>query len=170
MKSRHKIRILGAALLLLHLTGAGLLPLTAQRDPIPVTAEKERYRALQMQFVCQCGCSYILLNCPHLVCPSAPVMRTQLLNRMRAGDSDEQVIASMVGRFGEVALSQPSAEGFNLVGWVMPFVALLAGLILLQGVMRAWRKRAPASIAPTDPALLEKYKSAIEQEMKDLEG
>jgi cytochrome c-type biogenesis protein CcmH len=169
MKSRRKLRFLSTAFLLLHLTGAGLLTLTAQRDPIPAPEEKLRYRALQMKFVCQCGCSYILLNCPHLVCPSAPVMRTQILDRMRAGDTDELVVASMVGRFGEVALSQPSTEGFNLVDWVMPFVALLFGLILLQSVVKAWRKRAPATIAPTDPALMEKYKGAIEQEMKDLE-
>lgn len=149
-----------------------LSPVTALALPAPAaqdTPAKERFRSLQQKFVCQCGCNYNLLHCPHLVCPSAPVMRKAILAGIGAGDSDEQIVASMVGQFGEVALAQPTMEGFNIVGWVMPFVALLTGLVLLYGIAKAWRKRAPQTASAASPELLEKYRGAIEQEMKELE-
>ncbi len=161
MKSRLKTWPLVLLLSLLSATVAA-----AQRV---APEEKGRFRELQMKFVCQCGCNYNLLHCPHLVCPSAPVMREAILAGMRTGNTEEEIVASMVGRFGQVALAEPPAEGFNLVGWVMPFAALLAGLILLLGIVKAWRKRAPETSSPGNTALMEKYKGAIEREMKELE-
>ena len=153
--------ILGALLLqpALAQTGADQLP----------EAEKERYRVLQLKFFCQCGCNYILLHCPHLVCPSAPVMRAEILKGMQTGLPDDEIVESMVASFGTVALSSPPSEGLHRIGWAMPIVALLGGLILLYGVARAWRRRAPVTIQPRSTALLDKHRSAVERELERLE-
>jgi len=126
------------------------------------------FRRVSDRLICQCGCSYGLTNCPHLDCPSAPVLRQAIRDKLAAGLSEEEVIKAMVADFGPAVLAAPPAEGFNLSAWVMPFVALLVGLYLTQRLVRQWRRRAPAAPA-ADPALLERYRKSIEREMKGLE-
>ena len=151
--------------------GALLLqPAQAQTgaDQLP-EAEKERYRTLQLKFFCQCGCNYILLHCPHLVCPSAPVMRAEILKEMQAGLSEDEIVESMVASFGMVALSAPPTEGFHRIGWAMPILALLGGLALLYNIAKAWRRRAPVTVEPQSAELLAKHRRAVERELERLE-
>ena len=144
----------------------GALTLAAQLKP--ARSSQDAYQRVSDRLICQCGCSYGLTNCPHLDCPSAPVLRQAIRDKLAAGLSEEEVIKAMVADFGPAVLAAPPAEGFNLSAWVMPFVALLVGLYLTQRLVRQWRRRAPA--APTaDPAVLERYRKSIEREMKELE-
>ena len=73
----------------------------------------------------------------------------------------------MVAQFGLSALGQPPAEGFNLLAWVMPFLALALGLWVVQRVARSWRAHVPAPVA--DAALVERYRSAVKREIDQLE-
>ncbi len=41
--------------------------------------------------------------------------------------------------YGEKILSAPTTEGFNLLAWLMPFGAIVAGCGLLFGVASRWR-------------------------------
>ena len=52
-------------------------------------------------------------------------------------------------------LLAPPRQGFNLLVWVVPFVAIGLGLVLVFVVLRRWSRR-PASTAPApmlDPAM-----------------
>jgi cytochrome c-type biogenesis protein CcmH len=108
-----------------------------------------------------------LTNCPHLQCPSAPVLRAKIREKLAAGQSEPQILEAMVAEFGPAILAAPPAEGFNLTAWVMPFVALALGLGFVFFVARRWLVRR-RSAAP-DPYLLERYRANLEQEMKRLE-
>jgi cytochrome c-type biogenesis protein CcmH len=153
-----------AALLALGLLLVALpLALPAQQTP-PV--DKEAFNRISDKLICQCGCNYGLRHCPHLQCPSAPVMRAAIQEKLAAGLSEQAIVEAMVAQFGPAALAAPPAEGFNLTAWVMPFAALLLGLWLATVVVRRWRRQ-PAPSA--EPALMDRYRSQIEAEMKDLE-
>ena len=163
----NRLRKAGYALVLAALLAPGAVAQSTKA--LTDEAARERYRALQLRFFCQCGCNYILLHCPHLVCPSAPVMRKEIISGMTAGLDDKAIVTAMVASFGTVSLSEPPYEGFNILGWWMPTLALLFGLALIFNIALAWRRRAPAAAAPVDPALLERYRDAVNREIKELE-
>lgn len=159
-KNRHLAALLAAALAL-----AVLVPGLAAQTPD--SFDKESYNRIQDKLICQCGCHYGLRVCPHLQCPSAPVMRAAIREKLAAGLSEQAVLDAMVVQFGQAALAAPPAKGFNLSAWVMPFVALFLGLWLAIVVMRRWTRR-PAPPAP-EAAVVERYRNVIDQEMKKLE-
>lgn len=152
----------GLALALLVAVLAPALP--AQETP---AVDKDAFNRISDKLICQCGCNYGLRHCPHLQCPSAPVMRAAIQEKLAAGLSEQAIIEAMVAQFGPAALAAPPAEGFNLTAWVMPFAALLLGLWLATVVVRRWRRRQPAP--SPEPALMDRYRSQIEAEMKHLE-
>ena len=81
-------------------------------------------------------------------------LRVLVRERIVMGDSDDEVIAYLVDRYGEYVLLRPDRSGANLALW-------LAGPILLlvaaggAGVWIARRRRAePQALAPEDKARL----------------
>ncbi|MEO1789980.1 MAG: cytochrome c-type biogenesis protein [Pseudomonadota bacterium] len=64
-------------------------------------------------------------------------MRILVRERLVAGDSDEQVIAFLVERYGEYVLLNPTATGANLLLWLAaPGMLLLGGgiaVVYLRG-------------------------------------
>jgi cytochrome c-type biogenesis protein CcmH len=134
------------------------------------TYDKAAFQRVSDKLICQCGCHYGLTHCPHLDCPSAPKMRKAIQEKLAAGLSEEQVLTAMVAEFGPAALAAPPAEGFNLTAWVMPFVALLAGLFLVVLVIRRLATPAPAAPAPAaGPAPNDQFRARAERELKRLE-
>jgi cytochrome c-type biogenesis protein CcmH len=71
-------------------------------------------------------------------------LRLMVRERLVAGDTDAEVVAAVVARFGEFILLKPDASGANLVLWLAPVALLLAGV----GVAFAAQRR---RIAVTDP-------------------
>ena len=64
-------------------------------------------------------------------------LRLLLRERLVAGDSDAQVMAFMVARYGEYVLLKPPAQGANLVLWLAGPVLLLLG----GGIAGVWLRR-----------------------------
>ncbi len=60
--------------------------------------------------------------------PVARDLRLMVRERLVAGDTDAQVIAAVVDRFGEFILLKPEASGANLILWLAPVGLLVAGL------------------------------------------
>ena len=54
-------------------------------------------------------------------------MRLLVRERLVAGDSDADVIAYLVDRFGEYVLLEPTRDGANLILWGAPLALLLLG-------------------------------------------
>ena len=134
----------------------------------PPQVDKEAFRRISDKLICQCGCNYGLSHCPHLQCPSAPVLRASIRRNLAAGLADQEILDAMVADNGLAVLAAPPAEGFNLTAWVMPFAVFLLGLMAVLIIAFVWRfVRRPAPAA--DPALLERYRKRIEREMKHLE-
>ena len=64
-------------------------------------------------------------------------LRLLLRERLLAGDSDAEVMAFMVARYGEYVLLRPPARGANLVLWLAGPVLLLLG----GGIAGVWLRR-----------------------------
>ncbi|MEM9438115.1 MAG: cytochrome c-type biogenesis protein [Pseudomonadota bacterium] len=81
---------------------------------------------------------------------SAPVARDLRLlvrERLTAGDSDDEVLAFIVARYGEFVLLRPDASGANLLLWLVGPVVLL---LSIGGVLLARRRRVAPSEALSD--------------------
>jgi len=65
-------------------------------------------------------------------------------------------------------VAAPSTKGFGRVAWVMPFVALLAGMATLVLVVRAWKMRPTPALAdgirPAQGAELERFRDQASKE------
>ncbi|MDW4548911.1 cytochrome c-type biogenesis protein [Defluviimonas sp. D31] len=75
-------------------------------------------------------------------------LRLLVRERLAAGDSDDEVIAYLVDRYGEYVLLKPTASGENLILWIagpaMLLVALGTAVVYL-------RRRKPVAEAAADP-------------------
>ena len=98
---------------------------------------------------------------------TANQMRGIIRERLAAGDSPEQVKAYFVEKYGLWILLSPPRQGFNLLVWVVPFVALGAGLVLVLLLVRRWSRRAAeASPGPAPDAAM---RARIQREMAERE-
>lgn len=124
-----------------------------------------RVRTLSGQIVCNCDCgNKIVEKC---YCGVADSLRAEIRGRLDGGDSDAEVLAHLVGRYGETILAAPKPEGFNLTAWAAPAAALLAGLVAALLILRRWgrlgRSASPPPAAPSPAA--DPYERAVEAEL-----
>ena len=75
-------------------------------------------------------------------------MRRAVRDRLTVGDSDDQVFAYMVARYGDYVLLRPPFKTSTLVLWLGgPLLLVVAGTALLF----AARRRARRTVAPPQP-------------------
>ncbi len=75
----------------------------------------------------------------------ARAIRILLRERLKAGDSDKQIMNFMVSRYGEYVLMKPTMRGANLLLWIAGPLMLLAALAIALVYVR---KRARAAAKP----------------------
>ena len=92
-------------------------------------------------------------------------MKDIIHERLAAGETPEQVRAYFVEKYGTWILLAPPRQGFNLLVWVVPFVGIALGLVLVFVVLRRW-SRQPASTAPA-PTLDPAMRARIRREMAE---
>ena len=77
-------------------------------------------------------------------------MKEFIRQRIAAGDTKSEIEAKLVANFGESILAEPPKKGFNLLAWVLPFVGVGLGAVVLAGL--AWRwSRSRTRDDPGDP-------------------
>ena len=135
-------RLLPGMLLALLLSGTALAvePSEMLKDP----ALEARARAISRELRC-------------LVCQNQSIddsnadlahdLRMIVRERLSAGDSDAQVKAYLVARYGDFVLLDPPFEAKTLILWLGPALVLLLGA---GGIYAALRRR-PAAAAPETP-------------------
>ena len=76
--------------------------------------------------------------------PLAHDLRVLVRERIKAGDSDAQIINFLVARYGEFVLLKPPLSWHTVALWGMPPAVLLIGIVMLIVVVRR-RSTAPAA-------------------------
>jgi cytochrome c-type biogenesis protein CcmH len=74
-------------------------------------------------------------------------LRMLVRERLVAGDTDEQVMAQVVGRYGEFVLLKPTKTGANLILWIFGPLSLLTGLVLSILFLRRSGNKAPKCLS-----------------------
>jgi cytochrome c-type biogenesis protein CcmH len=94
-------------------------------------------------------------------------MRELVREKLKNGESPEQIRAYFVSRYGEWILLAPKRQGFNWVAWLLPFGAILGGVGVIGFVVRrsVSRSRVPrdAQLPPLDP----RYAGRLQAELKE---
>ena len=62
--------------------------------------------------------------------PLAVDLRQQIREQMKAGRSDEEIIAYMTDRYGDFVLFRPPVKATTYLLWFGPFLLLIAGIIV----------------------------------------
>jgi cytochrome c-type biogenesis protein CcmH len=141
----------GRLILLLFLLGWPLAAQAVQPDEVLSDPQLEtRARALSRELRCMV-CQNQSIDDSEA--PLARDLRVLVRERLRAGDSDSQVLDFLVARYGAFVLLRPPFEWHTALLWLAPLAVLLAGGLSL--VFLARKRRPPA----VPPAL-----SAAEQE------
>lgn len=90
-------------------------------------------------------------------------MRLLVRERLVEGDSDAEVVAFLVDRFGEYVLLTPTATGINLVLWIAAPAMLLTG----AGIAAVYLRRRSGETPPATAGLTEAEKARLAELTKD---
>ena len=116
-----------------------------QADAAPLqfrdTSEEARFHALAAELRCVMCQNQSLADSNALIALS---LRREVLDLMRAGQSDAQIKDFLVQRYGEFVLYKPRVEGRTWLLWLGPAAILLAGAALVVVLVR----RRPAQAIP----------------------
>lgn len=93
-------------------------------------------------------------------------MRGLIRERLAAGDTPEQVIQYFVGKYGDWILLAPPRRGFTLLVWVLPYVAVLLGLIVVGWLIATWTRRGRRPAAHAAPEVDATMSERIRREME----
>lgn len=165
---QHRLGSLAFALAVGLVVVVGLLAVgsgpAAAQAPDAAT-EDEMYRIAD-KLNCPICQGQRLSECPIQICQE---MRAEIVQRLQAGQPEEEIIQAFIDRYGIQVLNQPPVEGFNLLAWVIPFVGLGLALIVGAWVLRQWLQRRPVaggeSVESGVGDLPEEYLRRLEEEV-----
>jgi cytochrome c-type biogenesis protein CcmH len=87
--------------------------------------------------------------------PLAQQMRQEISQKLRAGESADQIRAGFVAAYGDSVLMSPPRQGLTAAVYYLPLLVLAFGLITMFTLLRRWL-RAPApdppGAAPQEPS------------------
>ncbi len=86
--------------------------------------------------------------------PSGRTIRADLRERVRAGQSDEEIRQAYVDRYGESILLKPEGSGLGILVWALPVVLLVVGGAGLVVAMRRWRAQPRQHATAADEAVV----------------
>ncbi|MFV0279223.1 MAG: cytochrome c-type biogenesis protein [Rhodoblastus sp.] len=152
---RLRFALLGAALGL-----ASLAPLCAhavQPDEILPDVKLER-RAREISIGVRC----MVCQNENIDDSSAPLARDLRLlvrERLKKGDSDDQVRDYLVARYGDFVLLKPPLRPYTLILWITPVLALLGAAGIAFAKLRGQKPLAEAQLTPAERAALDRLVS-----------
>jgi len=131
---------------------------------------KDPARAITSQLICPCSCGEILSGC---TCETGKSMQGFVTDELKKGKGKEEITTALVAKYGEVIRGAPKAEGFNLLVWVLPFVATAIGFVIAALVLKRWVGRrnpalAGAGDAPMTTADQDDLRARAEAELRGL--
>ncbi len=102
-------------------------------------------------------------------CAFSVPMRHNIDQMIAKGMTRAQIIGFYRTQYGEKVLSAPTTEGFNLLAWTMPFIALALGGGAMMLAVGRWHSPAPSESEPGaqpssfDPELRRRLEKELEE-------
>ncbi len=156
------------------LIATALIPLWT----VNLTAQSDRAKTVGLKLKCMCrGCDMTATLCSHPggafsgPCPTAKDMLKHVDVLIAQGKTNEQIMDVFVKQYGSVVYVEPPKQGFGLVAWIMPFVYIILGLLLVVIVLKKWRnvqREAPETHGPNIPKeALDRVRAQADRETED---
>jgi cytochrome c-type biogenesis protein CcmH len=169
--------LLPAALAMFFMTGSN--PAWGAEPAKPGVFPEELFNSIQREMICLCGCKSILKDCPHVKCDYAIPARKNIREALERGKTRDQIIAQFVSERGEVALAAPKGEGFNVLGYVLPFIAILAAGYAVASITRRWAAKGagdegaaetPAAKMAGEPEAADEMAERLKKELEEFDS
>jgi cytochrome c-type biogenesis protein CcmH len=123
----------------------------------------ERVKNVERKLKCTCGCNLDIFTCrtTDFTCSVSPALHRDVLALFEAGKAPDEIVQAFVAKHGESILMAPPPQGFNLVGYLLPGLAVVVagtvlGLVLFRKRVRIAqqpeqlaRHRVPEQVEPT---------------------
>ena len=129
--------------------GDGYIPvrLAPKPDARPSMTPDAR-DAIERKLSCPCPCTLDVFTCrTSMPCGFSPRMHADVVALVEGGYSGDEIMAAFRRSYGEKVLMAPDAKGFNLLGYLMPFLAIGGGGVVLAAVIRRWRRGGDGPVA-----------------------
>ncbi len=110
----------------------------------PGTVTDDQVNAVARQLYCP-----VCENIPLDVCGTQACAQWRELVREKLGQgwNEGQIKDYFAAQYGDRVLAAPPARGLNWLVYIVPPLAILAGILILFSALRAWRKPAKAAVA-----------------------
>lgn len=143
------------------------LPPKPGAAPSMTPAERD---ALEHRIRCQCGCTLDVFTCrtTDFSCQVSPAMHRDILALVSGGYTAQEILDAFVAVYGVSALMAPPKEGFNLVGYALPGVAMGVVAVLIALMLRRWKRAGRPAVTTGGLAIVPP--GATEDEMRRLEA
>lgn len=144
-------RALGVASLLLLAAPTGHAQDAPRVSSAPVTRAdsvlEAQTRALSSELRCPVCQGLSLQDSPSEL---AQQMRAVVRDQLAAGKTPDEVRQYFIAKYGEWILLEPKKQGFNLLVYLLPVVAILGGGVVILVAVKRWT--APAQpVSPEQP-------------------
>ena len=125
-----------ASLLLCLLASFAMAQVQTEDQPSDDPVIEQRLAKLSHELRC--------LQCQNQTLADSPAglaadMRREIREQMKAGKSDQEIVAFLTDRYGQFILYKPRVTPITYLLWFGPFVLLLAGLAVLFRYIKSRR-------------------------------
>jgi len=125
-----------------------------------VPVQKEMVDRIVDHLMCTCGCPHLIGQCGD-ECGVAPQLIHEISDLVSQGKTEEEVYSEFEAKYGLAVLAVPRAEGFNMLLWILPFLGVLGGAVVVFVVFNR--------LKPSDPDHEDQRESAgIDKEHRQL--
>ena len=140
---------LGFILVIMGLLFLGARPARAQDPKVQPTPSDDAVNRVAKQMYCP-----VCENIPLDVCPTQAChdWRELIRQKLAQGWTDQQIKTYFAQQYGDRVLAEPPASGLNWMVYILPWVAFLAGAVLVWRVLVSMRKKPAASASPAPGA------------------
>jgi cytochrome c-type biogenesis protein CcmH len=154
-----------------------LIVLTTSLTATPALAQQptaDQINAVAKNLNCPTCTGINVADCPTETCAQ---WRAQIGDMLAQGKSQQEILDYFAARYGDHVLQVPPKRGFFVWVWVLPVLAILAGLAWLAYLMRVWlRQRTPAAAevsgmsqpSAEDDLVEDEYLRRVQQDLEKL--
>jgi cytochrome c-type biogenesis protein CcmH len=120
-----------------------LLAASLAMPALAQTPSADEINAVAKKLSCPTCTGINVADCPTETCVQ---WRTKIGEMLAEGRSEQEILDYFAARYGDYVLQVPPKRGFFVLVWVLPVIAILAGLAWLVYLMRGWsRQTTPAT-------------------------
>lgn len=125
------------------------------------------FKEIEKNLMCTDGCGMYLVACDNA---TAEKMRAEIREKLAEGATADQIYKYMISIYGEEVMAAPPPDNpLNIAAWVLPFIGILAGGLVIYMALDKWvfyRHRKTGDEESLETADLAEYEEILDAEIK----